>query len=157
MHSLQDISFRTVNYADELELRSYLEIFWKLPAENNEYFTKRTDSFMNEWLESAKNTESTENTFSGIALHSTKIVGLHIARKFEEWEQIGVHLAGLWVHPEYRGIGISKKMKQQAEVWAKSIGATFINTNVQRDNERMLSINKNAGYKVFRYNLRKRI
>jgi RimJ/RimL family protein N-acetyltransferase len=85
------------------------------------------------------------------------MVGLHILRRFEEWEQVGVHIAGLWVDEEYRGRGIARELKRRGEDWARSVGATFVNTNVQSQNERMLAINERAGFSVFRYNLRKRL
>ena len=62
---------------------------------------------MDDWVQSARTTEDASNTFSGIALHSRDIVGVHIVPRFEEWEQVGAHIAGFWVRPAYRGLGIA--------------------------------------------------
>ena len=155
--TLDDISFRTLDYSSDLEVRNYLRLFWDIPLENNEYFTRRSESFVEDWVQSARSTEDASNTFPGIALHGPDIVGVHIARRFEEWEQVGVHIAGLWVHPAYRGLGIARVLKANGENWARSVGATFMNTNVQAENQRMLSVNEKAGFTLFRYNLRKRL
>ena len=108
-------------------------------------------------MHSARENENAKNTFSGIALHGKEMVGVHIVRRFDEWEQVGVHIAGLWVDPSYRGLGIARVLKANGENWARSVGATFMNTNVQAENHRMLSINEQAGFTLYRYNLRKRL
>ncbi len=112
---------------------------------------------MSEWIESARKSDDETNTFAGLALHSGVMVGLHLLKRFEEWDQVGVHVAGLWVAQDYRGHGIARKLKIQGEEWARNIGATFMNTNVHPSNHRMLAMNERAGFSVFRYNLRKRL
>ncbi len=155
--NLDDIEFRTLDYTSDSEVRIYLRLFWDIPLEHNEYFTRRSDSFVEDWMHSARESENASNTFPGIALHGKEIVGVHIARRFEEWEQVGVHIAGLWVHPSYRGLGVARVLKANGENWARSVGAMFMNTNVQAENHRMLSINERAGFTLYRYNLRKRL
>lgn len=152
-----EIEFRTLDFGNTEETWTYFRTFWNLPLKFNEYFTPRSDSFVNEWIESARKPEEQAVTFLGIALHGQTMRGLHILRRFEEYEQIGVHIAGLWVHPEYRGMGIARAMKKRGEEWARAVGATFINTNIQRENQRMLSIAEAAGFSLFRYNFRKRL
>ncbi|MEI9892911.1 MAG: GNAT family N-acetyltransferase [Chthoniobacter sp.] len=154
---LQEIEFRTVDYSSDTELRTYSRLFWNIPLEHNAYFTCRSESFLDDYVATARQTEDAGNTFSGIALHQGEIVGLHLVRRYEEWEQVGVHIAGLWVHPEYRGIGIARTLKNQGETWARSIGATFINANIQAGNRRMLKISEQAGFSLFRFNMRKRL
>jgi len=155
--SLGDIHLRTLDYANDDEMVKYLRLFWDIPLEHNEYFTRRTDAFVREWMKTARETENETNTYCGIALHSSDIVGVHIARRFEEYEQTGVHIAGLWVHPSYRHLGIARELKLSGERWARSVGAQFMNTNVQTENDRMISINERAGYSLFRLNFRKRL
>lgn len=154
---LGDIEFRTLDYANDAEMRAYLRLFWDLPLEHNEYFTRRSEAFLDDAIRKARETENPANTFSGIALHRGEIVGLHILHRYEEWEQVGAHIAGLWVHPDYLRLGIARTLKAQGENWARSVGATFINTNVHPGNRRMLEINERAGFSLFRYNLRKRL
>ncbi len=155
--NLSEIEFRTLDYDNAEEIRAYFRAFWDISLEHNEYFTRRSESFVSEWIESARKTEEKALTYAGVALHSGTIVGLHLLRRFEEWEQVGVHIAGLWVHPTYRGVGIARTLKLQGEEWARAIGATFMNTNVQSGNLKMLSINERAGFSLFRYNIRKRL
>ena len=155
--TLQDIEFRTLDYSNDAEMREYLRLFWDVPLEHNEYFTPRSEEFLADYMETARRTETPESTFPGIALHEGKIVGLHIVRRFEEWEQIGAHIAVLWVHPDYRGIGIARKLKADGENWARSVGATFMNSNIHPGNRRMLEIAEHAGFSLFRFNMRKRL
>jgi GNAT superfamily N-acetyltransferase len=154
---LSDIEFRTLDYSDDAETRAYLRLLWDIPLEQNAYFTRRSEAFLEEWMQSARTTEDTSNTYSGIALHRAEIVGVHVVRRYVEYEQVGAHIAGLWVHPSYRRQGIAGVLKENGEAWARSIGAVFLNTNVHAENERMLAMNVRAGFAVFRYNLRKRL
>lgn len=155
--TLQHIEFRTLDYSDESEMRRYLRLFWDVPLEHNEYFTRRSEEFLTDYMETARRTETPDNTFSGIALHRDEIVGLHIVRRFEEWEQIGAHIVVLWVHPDFRGLGIARKFKIDGENWARSTGATFMNSNIHPGNRRMLDIAQQAGFSLFRLNMRKRL
>lgn len=155
--TLRDIEFRTLDYSNDAEMRTYLRLFWDIPLQHNEYFTRRSDEFLTDYMETARRTETPENTFSGIALLGIEIVGLHIVRRFEEWEQIGAHIVALWVHPDYRGIGIARKFKTDGENWARSVGATFMNSNIHPGNRRMLAIAEQAGFSLFRFNMRKRL
>jgi len=155
--TLQDIEFRTLNYSSDVEMRTYLRLFWDILLVHNEYFTRRSEAFLTDYMETARRTETPANTFSGIALHHGKIAGLHIVRRFEEWEQIGAHIVALWVHPAYRKIGIARKLKTDGESWAKSVGATFMNTNIHAGNRRMLELSEQAGFSLFRLNMRKRL
>lgn len=155
--TLRDIEFRTLDYSNDAEMRTYLRLFWDIPLQHNEYFTRRSDEFLTDYMETARRTETPENTFSGIALFGIEIVGLHIVRRFEEWEQIGAHIVALWVHPDYRGIGIARKFKTDGENWARSVGATFMNSNIHPGNRRMLAIAEQAGFSLFRFNMRKRL
>jgi|SRR5271157_5666586 len=106
-------------------------------------------------MQSARAEETDLNTFSGIALHRYAIVGVHILRAYEEYERLGAHITGLWVHEGYRGIGIARRLKDNGEAWARRVGEEFLNTNVQVENAEVLRINEKAGFTVFRLNMRK--
>lgn len=155
--TLSEIEFRELDYTSEAETRAYLRLLWDLPLEQNAYFTRRSEAFLEDWMQKARATENPANTYNGIALHLGEIVGLHVLRRYEEYEQVGAHIAGLWVHPSRHKMGIARTLKEKGEAWARSIGATFINTNVHAGNERMLEINARAGFSLFRYNMRKRL
>jgi GNAT superfamily N-acetyltransferase len=155
--NLQDIEFRTLNYSNDAEMRTYLRLFWDILLEYNEYFTRRSEAFLADYMQTARKTETPENTYAGMALHRSEIVGLHIVRRFEEWERIGAHIAGLWVHPDFRGRGIARRFKTEGENWARSVGATFMNSNIHVGNHRMLELAGQAGFSPFRVNMRKQL
>ncbi len=156
--TIPDIEFRQLNYSDYNEVYEFYKIFWSIPVEiGDEYIVEKTSNFIKESVEKAIATENKGNTFSGIALSQGKIVGIHVLRKFIEFDSIGVHIANLWVEKKYRGNGIAKELKKRGEIWAKSINATFINTNVLPDNKTMLEMNKDRGFSIYKINMRKRI
>ena len=155
MISLETIEFRTVRREGDAEFLAYQRLFWDLPLSQNPYFERRTDEFVESWARSARERETPDNTFSGIALHGEKIVGLHLLRFYEEYEGPAAHIAGLWVHPDYRRIGIARRLKIDGEAWARSVGARFLNTNVMPENAAMLRLNQAEGFHVFRLNMRK--
>ncbi|MEZ4651026.1 MAG: GNAT family N-acetyltransferase [Candidatus Eisenbacteria bacterium] len=152
---IADIEFRTVDTEKPMEWRTFLRIFWDIPLSQNRYFTPRSDEFVDQWMESARETETERNTFSGVALHDGTIVGIHLIRTYEEYERLGAHIAGLWVHPDYRRRGIAGRLKELGEAWAHEVGAEFLNTNVQVGNEEMLRINEVRGFVPFRISMRK--
>jgi GNAT superfamily N-acetyltransferase len=86
-----------------------------------------------------------------------EIVALHIVRRFEEGPRIGAHIGGLWVAEPWRRQGVARRLKAMGESWARSVGATFLNTNVLVSNERMLDLNRKLGFEPYRLNLRKRL
>ncbi len=153
----EPVAFRTLNYEDPDELLRYVQIFWDIPLEHDIWFVRRSEQYIREWAETARTTETEDDTFSGIALKGREIVGLHVLRKFEEWDRTGAHIANLWVHEDLRGSGIAAGLKKMGEEWARIIGADFINTNVNAANQRMKEINEGVGFEVYRYNMRKKL
>jgi hypothetical protein len=61
------------------------------------------------------------------------------------------------VRSDYRGLGNARKFKTDGENWARSVGATFMNSNIHPGNHRMLEIAGQAGFSLFRFNMRKRL
>ncbi|MGE3610363.1 MAG: GNAT family N-acetyltransferase [Bacteriovoracaceae bacterium] len=66
-------------------------------------------------------------------------------------------LISLWVHPDFRGRGLAAELKRKAEKWAKNIGMIFMQTNVHKNNSRMLQLNQSNGYVTEYFHLRKRL
>jgi hypothetical protein len=52
---------------------------------------------------------------------------------------------------------VARQLKAMGESWARGIGATFLNSNVLVNNERMLALNHALGFVDYRINLRKRL
>lgn len=65
------------------------------------------------------------------------------------------HVQGLWVHPDHRGRGIARRLKQLSEDWARDMGSEFMDSNVRVDNPNMIALNEQLGYEVARLNFRK--
>jgi hypothetical protein len=51
----------------------------------------------------------------------------------------------LWVQPNFRNQGLAPGLKSRAEDWAKKGRMIFMQTNVHKDNKRMLKINESNG------------
>ena len=45
---LSHIEFRTLDYSNDEELRAYFRAFWDILLEQNEYFTRRSDTFVSD-------------------------------------------------------------------------------------------------------------
>jgi GNAT superfamily N-acetyltransferase len=117
----------------------------------------RSSAYIESEIAKAREEDDETNTFAGVALFAGEIVGLHLLRRFEEGDRVGVHVAGLWVAESHRRNGVARTLKQLGEAWARSIGASFLNSNVHVKNARMLEINRRLGFEPQRVNLRKRL
>ncbi|MGO1070191.1 GNAT family N-acetyltransferase [Lysobacter sp. CA199] len=67
------------------------------------------------------------------------------------------HVQGLWVHPDHRGRGIARRLKELGEDWAREMGSEFMDSNVRVDNRNMIQLNEQMGYEVARLNFRKEL
>jgi GNAT superfamily N-acetyltransferase len=54
----------------------------------------------------------------------------------------------LYVVPEHRGRGIARRLKEEGEAWLRAAGARQVITEIDAKNERMLEINRRAGFTV---------
>jgi GNAT superfamily N-acetyltransferase len=160
------LEFRTLDYRDVAEVRAYLELLFAISAVGDEFHFDKSPEFIDRAVIKARREEDESNTFAGMALervpglaHDRKrgIVGLHILRRFEEGPLIGAHIAGLWVAEHRRRQGVARRLKAMGESWARTIGASFLNSNVLVHNEPMLKLNRGLGFVDYRINLRKRL
>ena len=156
--TFSDIIFRDLDYSNKIEVSNFMQLFWSVPFSlGDEYIPKQSNDFIEDYISKAIESENESNTFSGIAFHNSKIVGIHVLRKFTEFDSVGAHIANLWVHEDYRKLGVATELKKRGESWAISIGANFINTNVLPKNDMMLDMNTNSGFTPYKVNMRKRI
>jgi GNAT superfamily N-acetyltransferase len=151
------IEYRTLNYKDVGEVREYLRLLYAISAEGDAYHFDKSPEFIDRSLIKARREEDETNTFAGLAVEAREIVGVHILRRFEEGPLVGAHVAGLWVAERCRRRGIASQLKAMGEAWARSIGASFLNSNVLVGNARMLELNHKLGFADYRTNLRKRL
>lgn len=57
----------------------------------------------------------------------------------------------LYVHPDHRGQGVARRLKLEGEDWLRTQGARQVVTEIDAKNERMLAINRKAGFAVKSY------
>lgn len=155
--SIDQIEFRTVHPDDPAEYRAYMRLFWDIQIDLNPTFTRRTDEWLDNWVEAARVRETHRNARNGVALHDRRIVGLYAARTHDAHGRLVAHVAGLWVHEDYRRIGIAARLREEAEAWARGVGAEYLEANVDVHNARMLELSRRAGFEVVRLNLRKEL
>ncbi len=154
---LMNVDYRTLNYKDISEVRTYLSLLYAISAEGDEFHFEKSAEFLDRSVLKARREEDESNTFAGLALERREIIGLHLLRRFEEGPLVGAHVAGLWVAERCRRRGVATTLKGLGEAWARSIGASFLNSNVLVGNARMLALNHALGYVDYRTNLRKRL
>ena len=121
--SIDEIEFRTVRRDDPAEYRAYMRLFWDVQADLDPNITRRTDEWLDAWIESVHGRETHRSTRNGVALHEGRIVGLYTLRAHDVLGRLGAHVTCVWVHDRYRRIGIAKRLRQEAEAWALAIGA----------------------------------
>ena len=85
------------------------------------------------------------------------MIAAHFLQRMEIDKRPAAHIHGLWVHPNYRGKGLAAKLKETGEAWARKIGCQFMDSNVRVENSKMISLNKEMGYEVARFNFRKQL
>ncbi len=159
------IELRTLNYGDSAEVRAYLEVLFDISAEGDEFHFDKSPEFIDRALIKARREENASNTFAGLALERSagvrdrrkEIVGVHVLRRLEEGPLVGAHVSGLWVAEHRRRQGVARRLKAMGESWAREMGASFLNTNVLVNNQRMLAFNRSLGFADYRINMRKRL
>jgi ribosomal protein S18 acetylase RimI-like enzyme len=153
------IAYRPIDPADTDEVHAF-----NLQCENsgrdaNEWYVPDTDE-----ERAAKVQEIIAQLTSDASKH-------HCLAGFENGSMIGVirlemltidklpacHVRALWVHPDHRGRGVARALKEHAESWARAMGSAFMDSNVRASNERMIALNRQMGYEVARLNFRKRL
>lgn len=151
------IEYRTLNYRDPNEIRQYLSLLYDISRAGDAYHFEKSPEFIDWCMIKARREENESNTFAGLAHVRREIVGLHILRRFEEGPLVGAHMGGLWVAERCRRQGVATRLKGMGEEWARSIGASFLSSNVLVGNAAMLELNHRLGYEDYRIQLRKRL
>lgn len=148
-----DVSFRSVNYADEEELNLIALEDSKIPKLYDHEFSWSESSVVDRKHLYRK--QILPSDFFEVAIIDQKIAGFHIVKKIP----YGISSAGLiitlWVDEKYRGRGIAKSLKERAEIWARKMGLDHFQTSVHASNKTMLEINQKSGFYITQYTLKK--
>lgn len=147
--------FRAVNKNDLWEMRFIAEADSRIPLEfdpNYQFETSSIDARL-DYYHKLK-----DDDFFQVVAFEGKIIGFHIVGKipYPPNFQVG-NIVTLWIAPEFRSQGLAAQLKQQAEAWAQTQGLIFLQTNVHKNNTRMLEMNSQNGYDVAYLHLRKRL
>jgi ribosomal protein S18 acetylase RimI-like enzyme len=79
--------------------------------------------------------------FAKAILANDKVIAFHVLECFQK-NPLAAKIITLWVHPNYRKMGLAKKLKTEGVNWAKENKMNFIQTGVHKANSHMLDINK---------------
>lgn len=77
-----------------------------------------------------------------------ELVGLHWVQLEVRSDQKFGNVVSLWVHPGFRRQGVGTRLKELAESWLRSNGASEIRTQVYVENSKMMALNEKLGYKT---------
>ncbi|MED1864510.1 GNAT family N-acetyltransferase [Fictibacillus nanhaiensis] len=84
-------------------------------------------------------------------MHAQLIAFIHISVRSDYVE--GSHdsptgfIEGIYVKPEYRKKGISKKLIEKGESWLKTKGCSQIGSDIEQSNDTSYHFHKNVGFK----------
>ena len=84
--------------------------------------------------------------FFQVAKFKDEIVGFHV---ISAGKDSVARISTLWVHPDHRGQGIGRQLKDAGKAWAKASGYEYLQTAVHSANRRMHEINISTGFEPF--------
>ena len=115
----------------------------------NEVFDAKDSRAENEIKDFNERFYNDDKVICYVAEVDSKIVGLlwgKINSEYEYFNNLGyAELLALYIHPEYRGLGISSKLKNIFVDWAKENGATKFVIGVLKDNHRARNVYEKWG------------
>lgn len=146
------IQYTDYSSASELHKTEVLDLDCEIPGWYDPYFTNDIQ-VREQRLKYYANV--LEAGFFKLALNGEKLVGFHAILLKEDPKGKYGSIGTFWVHSDYRKQGIGRRLKQLGEEWARANDCAFIQTGVHIVNERMLEINREAGYTLHSVNMRK--
>ncbi len=151
------MEFRPLNINDDNEIQLIAEIDAYLPFEYDPDYKLDTDSVYDCYLRLKKYFQDYPTYIFILGWDQNQIVAAHFVIMKEQKKKKIASVLITWVHKDYRGKGLAKKMKIDGEAWAKKHGAEEMSTHVHQNNQKMYEINLKAGYKPLFINLTKKI
>lgn len=151
-----EISYRRVNLADIKEIRTIAEIDVSIPPRHDPDFIFDEKAIQDQ-VDFYQKKVTTDDFFE-VALVNDVLVGYHLVRKVPYQRDL---FAGcvytLWVSAEFRRKGIGSALKARGESWARGLKLDHIFTWVHSQNMESIALNKDLGYEVTHYKLRKKL
>ncbi len=154
------IDYREINKSDLAEIRQFFvcnEYCWR--DSDPEGFVERTDekrdSVANEFIEKLKDGNEKYHCLAGF--DGIEMIASHFLDRYMIEGKMACHIHALWVNHNYRGYGIARTLKEMGEVWARKMNCAFMDSNTKVTNTGMITLNKDLGYSIARYNFRKNL
>ena len=135
------LKYTSIDVKNESELRFIAETHIKLPLL---YWDKNHVLDLDAipiWIDYFKASEKNEKVCFIIARSGEEIVGFHWVREDERYGEKCGYIDSLWVHDDFQKLGIAKTLKMKGEDWARERGYSFITTDVNYSNKRMIEYN----------------
>ncbi|MGZ3770252.1 MAG: GNAT family N-acetyltransferase [Bdellovibrio sp.] len=149
------IKFRRIDFNSRDELYFIAKIDVGIPALFDNDFS--TDDEAVEKMFKAME-KFTPEDFCEVGVNSkNEIVAYHIIKKTPYFNRFAGSIYTLWVSPEYRKQGIGTEIKKRGEAWAKDNGLDHIYTWVHADNLKIQNLNKELGFQIVNYKMKKKI
>ena len=149
------LSFRKPVLTNIFEMRFIAEMDSRIPLDYDPHYGF-TDASIDDRLKFYQQIKTDD--FFEVATDGTEVVAFHIVLKGHYPPDVKIgNVITLWVDSNYRGKGIAADLKARAETWAKTNGLAFLQTNVHKNNTRMLAINESNGYQKAYICLRKHL
>lgn len=147
--------FRPANKEDLSEMRFIADADSRIPLDYDPSY-QFSESSIDSRLDYYKQLASDD--FFEVVTTNGSLIAFHIVKKIPYPPNFLVgNIISLWVHPDFRSKGLASELKNRAEKWAKKNGMIFMQTNVHKNNSRMLKMNQSNGYETEYFHLRKRL
>ena len=80
------------------------------------------------------------------AFTNDKLVGFVMITQYGPPAELTVEWEAAWIHPQYRGTGITKALYEEVERWTVDQGYRFVKSFIREDNKRWLDIRRRLGF-----------
>lgn len=80
------------------------------------------------------------------AFTNRKLVGFVMITQYGQPKDSTVEWEAAWMHPHYRGTGLTKALYEQVQKWTVDQGFNFVKSFIRADNKRWLDIRRKLGF-----------
>lgn len=150
---MKELKYDNLDLRSDQDIAEVARIHCEAPGEWAVDHSYSADSV----LRTIKNLRSSGQSHYVVLARNLKneIVGLHWVQLEDQSEVRLGNVLSLWVHSKYRQQGVATRLKELAECWLRSSGASEIRTKVYVENTKMIALNKKLGYRVVLFGMSK--